>query len=305
MGNYRQHLTFASVLGGAYAFGAAFCAGLHWVYGTVAALLTALGGLLPDLDHPIGVEMKGFTGILGVLTAVAVWHRVGKGVPDLPFELHMWTAVLAYILIRHGMRRVFSKMMVHRGISHSFPTCAVWGAIFYLGYPTQSTLLRVIMASAVILGFLSHLLLDEICSVDITGARIKRSFGSAMKFWAPSMTATIAMYGLLSLLSYHIVEGWPDESLKGVLAEATPPMNVPWDEVKAFGEAARNRLGEVRSTIEAGSSPPKARDRQTRDDAGAAKIRANSRTQNRRDPYNREKSGMFGSRSGPSRGSNP
>ena len=42
-----------------------------------------------------------------------------------------------------------------------------------------------VMATAVILGFLSHLLLDEMFSVDLRGTRIKRSFGTAMKFWAP------------------------------------------------------------------------------------------------------------------------
>src|SRR4051812_378542 len=149
MGNYRQHMTFASTLGIAYALGTAALGGLHWVYGTVAALLTTLGGLLPDLDHPIGVELKGFTGILGVLTAVAVWHRLARGVPDLPFEMHLWAAVIAYVFVRHGMRRTMAKMMVHRGIMHSFPTCAVWGALAYLYYPVDSHVVRILMASAV------------------------------------------------------------------------------------------------------------------------------------------------------------
>src|SRR3954454_22275918 len=111
MGNYRQHMTFASVLGLTYAVATFALGGLHWIYGTVAALLTTLGGLLPDLDHPVGVELKGFTGILGVLTAVAVWHRVGRGIPDLPFELHLWLVVISYALVRHGMRRTLSRMM--------------------------------------------------------------------------------------------------------------------------------------------------------------------------------------------------
>ena len=129
MGNYRQHVAFAGILGGLYALGAAACSGMHWVYGSVAALLTTLGGLLPDLDHPVGVELKGFTGVLAVLAALAVWHRAGRGVPDLPFEVHLWLVVLVYWFVRHVMRKFLASMMVHRGISHSFPTCAVWGAI--------------------------------------------------------------------------------------------------------------------------------------------------------------------------------
>ena len=260
MGNYRQHMTFASSAGVLYAFAASMLAGVHWVYGTVAALLTTLGGLLPDLDHPIGVELKGFTGILGVLTAVAVWHRVGRGVPDLPFEMHLWIVVFAYVFVRYGMRRTLAKMMVHRGISHSFPTCAVWGAVVYLYYPSQSTLVRVLMASAVIIGFLSHLLLDEMFSVDLNNARIKRSFGTAMKFWAPSLPATLAMYGLLSFLTFKVVQDWPDESIRQVLAEKPPAMKVPWEEVKELRLQIHEKTEEKRPiTVE--SQLPRPSDR--------------------------------------------
>ena len=234
MGNYRQHMALSSTLGVLYAAGSSMLGGVHWVYGTVAALLTTLAGLLPDLDHPVGVELKGFTGILGVLAAVAVWYRIGRGIPDLPFELHMWLALGAFVFVRHGLRRTLTRMMVHRGISHSIPMCAVWGAATFLSYPSTSPLIRVTMASAVILGFMSHLVLDEMFSVDLTGKRIKRSFGTAMKFWAPSMTSTLAVYALLSVLAYNVVKVWPDETVRQVLAEQAPPLRVPWDEIRTF-----------------------------------------------------------------------
>ena len=216
------------MLGALYAYLAFALAGLHWVYGSVAALLATLGGLLPDLDHPLGVELKGFTGILAVLASVAVWHRLAKGVPDLPFELHLWAVVLIYIFVRHWMRGALARTMVHRGISHSFPCCAAWGAAAYLYYPTTNDLIRLVMATAVMIGFVSHLMLDELCSVDITGARIKRSFGSAMKFWAPSLPATIAMYGLLSYLAYAVIQKWPAGSFREILSEEAPPLTVTW-----------------------------------------------------------------------------
>jgi membrane-bound metal-dependent hydrolase YbcI (DUF457 family) len=225
LGDYKQHIGFAGVLGVVYAWGAFALAGVPWLYGTIAAMLATLSGLLPDLDHPVGVELKGFTGILGVLGALAVWEHVGRADRDLPFELHLWAVIATFLLIRYGLRRFLAHLMVHRGISHSVPTCAVWGALAYLYYPSDYPLVRATMAAAVIVGFLSHLLLDEICSVDLTGERIKRSFGTAIKFWAPSPTATIGIYAILLYLGWRVLEHWPSGP---ILAERVAAPAIPW-----------------------------------------------------------------------------
>jgi membrane-bound metal-dependent hydrolase YbcI (DUF457 family) len=224
MGNYRQHIGFAGVAGVVYAWAASFWAGIHWLYGSIAVLLATLSGLLPDLDHPIGVELKGFTGILGVLAALAAWEHVGRTDPRFPFELHLWAVVGAYLLVRYGLRHALAKLMVHRGISHSVPTCGVWGALTYLYYPSSMHMVRVLMALAVIVGFFSHLLLDEICSVDLKGERVNKAFGTAIKFWAPSPWSTLAMYAVLSLLLYRVIEVWPDDPFT---LQAVPPPHIP------------------------------------------------------------------------------
>jgi hypothetical protein len=54
------------------------------------------------------------------------------------------------------------------------------------------------------LGFLSHLLLDELYSVDIQGVKVKlnKFAGTAVKFVSPSFPATVTCYGLLGALLY-------------------------------------------------------------------------------------------------------
>jgi hypothetical protein len=243
LGSYRQHLGFASVLGVAYAVAAFFYTGIHWLYGSVAALLAAISGLLPDLDSDSGVEMKGFTGMLGVLVAVAVWEGLGKVHPPPAFELHLWATVLSYVTVRHGIRRIASRLTVHRGISHSIPTGAVWGALVYLYYPCQTHSLRVVMAAAVMLGFLSHLLLDEVCSVDLSGARLNKAFGTAIKFWAPSAWSTVAVYLLLSYLTWRILDQWPEGDL-WTLGPPPPEPRFPFElpfEVGSLTPPARLR----------------------------------------------------------------
>lgn len=228
MGNYRQHVGFAGFLGVAYAWASLTLARVHWLYGSVAALLATLSGLLPDLDHPVGVELKGFTGVLGVLAAVAVWHQVGRRDPALPFELHLWAVIAAYALVRHGLRRFLAHLMVHRGIMHSLPTCGVWGCLAYLCYPSDYHAIRLLMALAVVLGFLSHLVLDEVCSVDLSGARVNRAFGTALKLWAPSPWSTLAVYGLLSYLAWRVVQAWPDEPIAAAFRASIPAPKIPW-----------------------------------------------------------------------------
>jgi membrane-bound metal-dependent hydrolase YbcI (DUF457 family) len=248
LGDYKQHISFAGCLGAIYAWVAFALAGIPWLYGTIAAMLATLSGLLPDLDHPVGVELKGFTGILGVLGALAVWEHIKWNDPNLPFELHLWAVIAAYVLIRYGLRRFLAKLMVHRGISHSLPTCAVWGALAYLIYPSSYPLVRAAMAMAVIVGFMSHLILDEICSVDLTGQRIKRSFGTAIKFWAPSPMATIGMYALLLYLAWRVLDRWPNEP---ILNERVESPKIPWpDWVDALKTLFSNRTAGVPKSFE-------------------------------------------------------
>jgi hypothetical protein len=61
-----------------------------------------------------------------------------------------------------------------------------------------------VLAGGVMLGFLSHLILDEIYSVDFNGIRIKlkASAGSAFKFFSSSVWGTAVCYGLLGALGY-------------------------------------------------------------------------------------------------------
>lgn len=209
--------------------------GVHWLYGTVAALLATIGGLLPDLDSDSSIQLRGFSGLLGVLAAVAVWQDIDdvRSVASVPFELHLWAAILTYVMVRHGLRRTLGRLTVHRGMCHSIPAAGIWGAITYLGYPSDSHLLRLVMAVAVILGFLSHLLLDEWCSVDLAGRRVNKAFGTALKFTSKSVGATIVTYAILGMLTLGISKIWPSDPFSG----GFPTPEVRWAGEEWKGES--------------------------------------------------------------------
>src|SRR5262249_18761734 len=82
---------------------------------------------------------------------------------------------------------------VHRGMFHSIPALLIAGLAAYLLYPARDGRLRLFLAGGVMLGFLSHLVLDEAYSVDFTGARLRlnRYAGSALKLASRSRAATL------------------------------------------------------------------------------------------------------------------
>jgi hypothetical protein len=63
---------------------------------------------------------------------------------------------------------------------------------------------RYLLAGGTMLGFLSHLVLDELCSVNLVGVKVRlnKFAGSALKLSSPSVTATLATYALLIGLLY-------------------------------------------------------------------------------------------------------
>ena len=78
LGNYRQHVTFAGVLGVGYAWAAIVLAGIHWVYGSVAALLPrSAASSRPRLR--LGRRAQGVHRASSACSPrVAVWQKIGQ-----------------------------------------------------------------------------------------------------------------------------------------------------------------------------------------------------------------------------------
>ena len=67
--------------------------------------------------------------------------------------------------------------------------------------PCQSEAVRIYKSLAVVLGFTVHLCMDEIWSIDMShGFRLKKSFGTALKFFSKSKLGNISVYGKLFIL---------------------------------------------------------------------------------------------------------
>jgi hypothetical protein len=76
-----------------------------------------------------------------------------------------------------------------------------------------------------LIGFMSHLIMDEIWSVDLSGItiRLKSSAGSALKLFSPSLAGTLCAYVILAALTY----------LVGVREGYLEPVRLPFPTVTA------------------------------------------------------------------------
>lgn len=199
MASFRGHLTTAAVLGVAYGFAGFWSLGLRWWLGILGTGMTAMAGLLPDLDSDSSVPNRTLFRIAGPCAALlSLQHALSAG---LPLERALLRMLIVFVLVRYVFCYLMRKLTVHRGMFHSIPAMLVAGLVVFLIYLHLDGRLRLFLAGAVIAGYLSHLVLDEICAVDFQGGRIKKPFGTAMKLFSQSWWATTACYALLFSLA--------------------------------------------------------------------------------------------------------
>ena len=207
MANFKTHLGVA----GALSVGVAGAGWYLSLYGLPTAVLCAivgtLGGLLPDIDLDSSKPAQhGFmVGSLLVSTLVVILYANRYTDNQLILDsLILWAA--SYVLIRYGLIETFSRFTVHRGIVHSVPMMAVLALAVVSGvfYGLKLTAFVSWMFGIILFfGALIHLLLDEIYSVDAFGMRLKRSAGTAFKFFELKKPIPYAcLYALVAALFY-------------------------------------------------------------------------------------------------------
>ena len=205
MASYKGHLAFSASLG--FVYGGLAHSQLEFDPATslVGATLTTVGGLLPDLDSDSGVPVRELFSLAAVLVPLLMWRRL-MNAHFSDEDLFLFLAGV-YVAIRYGLSRVFKRFTVHRGMYHSIPAMLIAGLVVYLAYQHPQMRTRLFLAVAVMIGFLSHLVLDELCSVDFHGLTIKlnKYAGSAVKFFSPSTIGTVCTYLILIGLAYLAV----------------------------------------------------------------------------------------------------
>jgi hypothetical protein len=204
-------------LGAAYGGVAAWQWQMDWGPALLGAGLTALGGLLPDLDSDSSVPVRELFG----LAAIATPLLLARWVMSLGLSMEQVLVILSgiYLLVRYGARALLGRLTVHRGMFHSIPAMVIAGLLVLLIYRSPVAIDRLYLAGGIMLGYASHLVLDELCAVDLLGGKphLKKHAGSPLKLFSSSWSATVMTYGLLVWLAYQVDRefdagsgGWQD-----------------------------------------------------------------------------------------------
>src|SRR5262249_2381631 len=156
-----------------------------------------------DGDSASGVRGREVFGLFGAVVPLMMLRRLLRH-HHAPIDEALVTAAAAYVVIRYGLSYLFKRLTVHRGMFHSIPAMLIAGLATFLIYHHPDTRLRFMLAFGVMTGFFSHLLLDELYSVDLRGVKPKlnKYSGSALKFASPSQLATGVTYLVLLALGF-------------------------------------------------------------------------------------------------------
>ena len=205
MADFRTHMITSTAAGAVYGL-VGYQYGLLWPTCVVAGGLCSVSGMLPDLDSDSGRPLREATTLAAAVVPMLMVQR---------FQRFGWsheTMVLAtgvlYMFIRFGLTEIFRRFTVHRGMWHSIPAAAVVGLISFLIMDCENIAERLFKSMAVVVGFMSHLVLDEIWSIDFKRGQyqFKSSFGTALKFWGNDRWANFSTYFKLFALSYLVYQ---------------------------------------------------------------------------------------------------
>ena len=204
MANFNTHFTVAA---GAAAVVSATLLSMEVVtpeQAVIAFGVGTLGGLLPDVDSSHSTSIKVGFNVLSLLMTIMLIFVKSSSYSLIEMLI---VASLVFMGIRYAFLEFFRKISKHRGMFHTIPVAVIWGiviAIMCQWFFDLNSLVSWVYGFMITLGYLVHLTLDELYSVDLGNRRMKKSSGTALKFGMfknrQQQIHTVVLYAVIPLL---------------------------------------------------------------------------------------------------------
>lgn len=196
MANFTTHIGVGTIVSGALATLTLAADVIDHQSLVAVTLAGVVGSVLPDIDLKDSRPSRAlFSGLAIFFSFAVLFNCAGKySIAEL------WIVWLGTLLgVRYAVHGIFHHIAVHRGIWHSLLAtvfCAIATAVVFKYVLGTADGIAWLGAGFLAIGYLTHLTLDEIYSVDVMDVRIKASFGTALKladFGNPSHSAAMAV----------------------------------------------------------------------------------------------------------------
>jgi hypothetical protein len=202
MANFTTHIAVGTVAAGALAT-LTLAANVVDPENLVAVTMAGvLGSVLPDIDLKDSRPSRAMFAGLAVFFSFAVLFSFAMQYSIAELWV-LWLGTL--VLVRYGLHAIFHRLAVHRGIWHSLLaglfSAAATAVVFHYALGKHEGVAW-LAAGFMLIGFIVHLTLDEIYSVDVMDTRIKSSFGTALKLYDgrhPRASAAMAVAAALAI----------------------------------------------------------------------------------------------------------
>ena len=273
MANFTTHIGVGTLVSGALAtltLAADVVAPENLIAVTVAGVL---GSILPDIDLK---ESKPSRALFSGLAAFFAFATLFVFAEHLSIAENWLLALVAFLVVRYVAHSAFHRMSYHRGIYHSLIAAvffALLTAVIYKWVLGRHDGVAWLAAAFMLVGYLVHLTLDEIYSVDVMDTRIKKSFGTALKpidFKYPGHSALMATAVVVAFVvappTSTFVEGMSQRALwTGLQQKMLPSKGWFWgladvsryfDRGPVVGEATPNASPIATGSV--GATPPTA-----------------------------------------------
>lgn len=205
MANFTTHIAAGTIVSGSLAtltLAADVIAPENLIPVTLAGVL---GSVLPDIDLRESRPSRAMFAGLAIFFSFAVLFTVADRYSIAELWL-LWLGTL--ILIRYGLHAIFHNASVHRGTWHSLLAAlfsAAATAVVFGNVMDRHAGVAWLAAAFMLVGYIVHLILDEVYSVDVADRRLKNSFGTALKivdrrypYATAGMAAALALAGWLA-----------------------------------------------------------------------------------------------------------
>jgi hypothetical protein len=261
MANFPTHIAVGTVVSGALAtvtVAADMVAPENIIAVTLAGVL---GSVLPDIDLEDSRPARAMFSGLAIFFSFAVLFSLDRKY-SIAEMLVLWLGTL--LLVRFAVKELFFRFSYHRGIWHSVLAlvfCSLVTAVIFHRLLLRDEGVAWLAAGFMGLGFLTHLILDEIYSVDVMDTRLKASFGTALKLFdhrhlghSAAMAGAIVLVFLVTPPTRIFVENVTSPALWTELHHRLLPQENKWFRGMAwlFEGHQRAKAGDV---VPAGTSP--------------------------------------------------